>query len=345
MPALFQKTLMLLVLGAAALGQAAPPTPQSEPGAPPGVYKPGSAETDTSALARVKADPRLASFVKLIEATQQESLLRSESITVLAPTNDAIRALPKEVGETLSDATAIEKVRKFVRNHVVIGAYASDKLSDPKKTSTLRTFAGRSLAVTQKDKRTLIADARVVQADIPCANGVVHIVDHAMLIPTRDLLDVIKANPRATTFLKMLQKTGLDAKLQEQQPFTMIVPTDEAWGRLSPDFMKDLMDPAKLDELIKVIHRHMFPGTVRTANMRNFKELPSKAGDKAQLSVENGVVVFNRTAHVVEGDLEASNGMVHLVDDILRWVPTGENAPKTIPPPPPGFDGKPGEKK
>lgn len=321
--------LMLAALGVAVSAQTSPPAP--------GTYNPDvpvTREADTSALARIKSDPRLSTFASWVVASGQESLLRTEKLTVFAPTNDACSKLPASLLEELLEPHGKAKATRLVRNHVGMTILNSDELAAAKDT---RNFANRRITISRQGNRLMVGEAKVTQADITASNGVIHVIDRVLEIPAADALEAIMAQGNCTMFARMVQLTGLDARLKSESPITVVAPTDEAWARLDKSFVDGLLDPDKRDELEKVVRRHLFPGTIPTRFWSAGGQFPSLAGDRAQAAFQDGRLVFNRTAFLVKGDIEAANGTLHLVSDVLRWVPTGENAPKELPPPPPEF--------
>lgn len=302
------------------------------PGAPPGggtfdPSRPVTSTPDTTVYIRIEADPRLSSFLDLVKATQQESLLRSETLTVLAPTNDAIKALGEaELTRLKSPANAAE-LKKFVRGHVLLQSVPLNKLTN---SGRLRSFGGRRLLPVMEGNRVTIDGAKVVQADIAASNGVVHIIDAVIRWPSGTLLATIEKDPSLSRFSEMLKLAGKDTVLNGTQNFTVLAPTNEALSRINPNAIKDLMEPDRRTELDKFVSRHIFAGMIFSESLGTIassgKGIPSMAGDPLHSEIKDGKPLFNKTARLLKTDTESSNGVVHTIDDVLRFIPWGDNA-------------------
>lgn len=129
---------------------------------------PAMAETVAEILVR---NPDLSTFVSAIEAAGlTEQIETAESITVFAPTNEAFKALPPGVFDTLQSDKA--KLKDVVLYHFVEGEVPSEKL----KGSALSIAA-----LNGKPLKDVIGDAAVVEADKRASNGVVHVIDTVLL--------------------------------------------------------------------------------------------------------------------------------------------------------------------
>lgn len=346
MPMNIQQTaraVLCVILGAgisvnASARQPAPPAPQPPapqppvPAVPGGTFDPArpvTAEVDTSTLARISIDPRLTDFTSLVMATQQESLLRSEAVTLLVPTNDALAALGPGAVERLLKPENIDEVRQLVRSHVLLQVLPANKLTT---SGRLRTFGGRRILPTLADGRISIGNARLIQFDITASNGVVHIIDGVITGPTRSLLESVEADPSLSRFAQMLKLTGVDVSLAGKQNLTVLAPSDAAFARLNPKVVSDLMDPNNRTELSKLVARHVFAGSIYSESLGTIaagqRGIPSLAGDPLHSEMKDGNPLFNKTARLTKTDTEASNGVLHTIDDVLRFIPWGEQAPK-----------------
>jgi uncharacterized surface protein with fasciclin (FAS1) repeats len=119
----------------------------------------------------------------------------------------------------------------------------------------------------------------------------------------RDLFDTLEADGRFTVFLNAVQTAGLEATLRTQGPFTLFVPTDDAFDQLPQNTLSDLLaDPQALGTLLLY---HTLLG-----------EFDAQGGT-IDVFVENGTVILNGTAEIVESDITAFNGIIHAVDTVL----------------------------
>lgn len=119
-------------------------------------------------------------LVKAVQAADLVATLKSPGpFTVFAPTDEAFAALPKEKLEALlKDKAALTAVLTY---HVVPGKVPA---ADVVKVSSVKTVQGQPLSISTKGNEVHVNGAKVVKADIPCTNGVIHVIDSVVLPPT-----------------------------------------------------------------------------------------------------------------------------------------------------------------
>ena len=123
----------------------------------------------------------------------------------------------------------------------------------------------------------------------------------------------IAANPQLTTANRLIQEAGLTETLQGAGPFTVFVPTDDAFKAV-PAAMVDALGKDKA-RLKAVLSYHVVPGALTAADVKNG---PIKTAQGGQLSLyRSGTFVTADEAVVTTADVRASNGVVHLVDKVL----------------------------
>jgi uncharacterized surface protein with fasciclin (FAS1) repeats len=120
-----------------------------------------------------------------------------------------------------------------------------------------------------------------------------------------------------TTLIAAIDRAGLESTLAGEGPFTVFAPSDEAFAQL-PDGTVDslLAEPAKLAQ---VLTYHVVPGRVTAADVVGLTTAPTVNGEELPVSVDGGIHVDG--ARVNSADIEASNGIIHVVDRVL--LPAG----------------------
>ena len=123
----------------------------------------------------------------------------------------------------------------------------------------------------------------------------------------------IAANPQLTTANRLIQEAGLTETLQGAGPFTVFVPTDEAFKAVPTAMVETLgKDKARLKA---VLNYHVVPGTLTSGEVKNG---PIKTAQGGALSLyRSGTFVTADEAVVTTADLRATNGVVHIVDKVL----------------------------
>lgn len=116
-----------------------------------------------------------------------------------------------------------------------------------------------------------------------------------------------------TTLLAAVDAAGLGETLAAGGPFTVFAPSDGAFAKLPEGTVESLLaDPEKLTA---VLTYHVVPGRVTAADAAGLSSTPTVQGSELSISVDGGVHVGD--ASVVSADIEASNGLIHVIDRVL----------------------------
>lgn len=118
------------------------------------------------------------------------------------------------------------------------------------------------------------------------------------------------------TLVAAVQAAGLVETLQGTGPFTVFAPTDEAFAKLPEGTVASLLLPENKDQLVAILTYHVVSGTVTSDQVVNLNKASTVQGADIAIAVENGKVKIN-DATVVLADVEASNGVVHVIDTVL----------------------------
>ena len=232
--------------------------------------------------------------------------------TVFAPTDAAFDALPEgTVDALLMDPSGA--LTDILLYHVVGASALSTDLSDGQTIVTLSD--GKSVTVSITTDGVFIEDAQVIIADLEADNGVVHVID-AVLIPTNTVADIVIDSPDHNTLEAALGAAGLVDVLSGDGPFTVFAPTDAAFDAL-PEGTVDalLMDP--MGALTDILLNHVVGATALSTDLSDGQTIVTlNNGKTVTVSITpDGVFIDN--AQVMVADLEADNGVVHVIDAIL----------------------------
>ncbi|MDB5465578.1 MAG: hypothetical protein JWQ46_340 [Phenylobacterium sp.] len=146
-----------------------------------------------------------------------------------------------------------------------------------------------------------------------------------LVMPHGDIIETAKASGQFTIFLKAVDATNLTAVLKSNPNLTVFVPTDAAFAALPPGQLDRLM--ADKPALQKLMTHHIINARVDSTKIKGAKgPVPSVAGDQVQLD-GSGAVLKADNADIVQPDVMASNGVLHVVDRVLTpGVPAAATA-------------------
>ena len=130
---------------------------------------------------------------------------------------------------------------------------------------------------------------------------------------SKDIVDTAVAAGSFKTLATALQAAGLVETLKGKGPFTVFAPTDEAFAKIpKADLDALIADKAKLT---KVLTYHVVAGKVMASDVVKLKDAKTVEGQLVKIDTSHGVMINN--AKVVKADVEASNGVIHVIDTVI----------------------------
>ena len=129
----------------------------------------------------------------------------------------------------------------------------------------------------------------------------------------KDIVDTAMAAGTFNTLATALTEAGLVETLKGDGPFTVFAPTDEAFGKLPEDQLKAILADKEL--LTSILTYHVVAGKVMAEDVADLKSATTVQGQDVMVDTSNGVMID--TATVTAADIEASNGVIHVIDTVL----------------------------
>ena len=257
-----------------------------------------------------------------------ETLRGSGPFTIFAPTDAAFAALPAGlVDALLADTDALTAVLLY---HVVGRDVRSGEVVS---TTGAATLEGQSVAFSVRSGAAYADDARVVTADITTSNGTIHAID-SVLVPSSvnvaklladDIVDTAVADGRFTTLVTAVQAAGLEATLRGDGPFTVFAPTDAAFAALPAGTVASLL--RDIPSLSNILLYHVVGAEVYAADVVGLTSATTVQGQPVAITVSGGNVFVNN-AQVIITDVQASNGVIHVIDTVI--LPPADNIAATL---------------
>ena len=253
-----------------------------------------------------------------------DALSAEGPFTVFAPTDAAITALVEALEITAEDLLALPNLGEILQYHVVAGAAMSGDLTDGQEIETL---LGENVTVTiDMDMNVFINNAQVTVADIEAGNGVVHVIDAVLLPPapvTNTVVDVIVNSEDHTLLEAAVIAADLVDALSAEGPFTVFAPTDAAITALIEALEITAEDLLALPNLGEILQYHVVAGAAMSGDLTDGQEIETLLGSNVTVTI-NAEGVFINDAQVTVADIEADNGVVHVIDAVLL-PPTPDN--------------------
>jgi len=295
-------------------------------------------ETNIIEIARATAE--LSILVSALERVNLVSTLEESTLyTVLAPTNSAFSNFLGQAGLSSIDDVPTETLRRILLNHVIASRVNADVFATLQK-NYVQTFAEGpsadsrlSLYFDATDGIVFNGTATVTSEDILASNGIIHIVDQVIALPTISTFIATDENfeDLDTAIDIVVPLTDLPDMLSENSagPFTIFAPVNQAFDALL-DTNDDWNFISDIDEtfLTSVLAHHVAEGNFRNIDFQSNNSIPSLQGDSILIGQNAGVIQLTDGSgasdiFVVIIDIQASNGVMHIVDKVM--LPDIEN--------------------
>ena len=131
-----------------------------------------------------------------------------------------------------------------------------------------------------------------------------------------DIVDIAVAAGTFETLVAAVTAAELVDVLKSDGPFTVFAPTDEAFAALPEGTVADLLKPENKDQLIAVLTYHVVPGRVTSGDVVKLTEAATVQGSTIDIKVKEDKVYIDN-AQLVAVDIEASNGIIHVIDAVI----------------------------
>ncbi len=156
--------------------------------------------------------------------------------------------------------------------------------------------------------------AEVVETEAPPAPTVAAPEPTAEPMMEKDIVDIAVEDGRFTTLVAAVQAAGLVDALKAEGPLTVFAPTDDAFAALPAGTVEALL--ADIPALTDILLYHVVEGKVMAADVVGLSEAMTLQGQYVDITVD-GEKVFIDNAQVIITDIEASNGVIHVIDAVL----------------------------
>jgi transforming growth factor-beta-induced protein len=238
--------------------------------------------------------------------------------TVFAPSDEAFAKLPEK---TLSDLLKPEnkgRLASVLKYHVVSGCVPADRAL---KLTSAKTLNGQQIDLAVKNGGLVVDGAKVVKSDIECSNGIIHVIDHVILPSDRNIVETAKDAGMFATLITALKAADLATVLQGDGPFTVFAPTDEAFAKLPNGTLDSLLKPENRDQLVAFLKLHVVSGRSFASDALAADRITTLQKGVVRVRMVGGKPRVNDAA-IIKTDLDASNGVIHVIDAVL--LPSSE---------------------
>lgn len=139
---------------------------------------------------------------------------------------------------------------------------------------------------------------------------------NATLNPEADIVDLAVQTEFLSTLVAAVKAGDLVGVLKGDGPFTVFAPTNDAFAKLPAGTVENLLKPENKAQLVAVLTYHVVPGKVYSKDLKNGMKAKTAQGSDVTITLKDGKAMVNN-ATVTVADIEASNGVVHVIDTVI----------------------------
>tara|TARA_R110000850_G_scaffold241496_1_gene366114 strand:+ start:35171 stop:37009 length:1839 start_codon:yes stop_codon:yes gene_type:complete len=270
--------------------------------------------------------PDLSTLAEALQITGLDSVLndRDEEFTVFAPTNAAFSTF---LGGASINDVPVDLLTQVILNHALTGTVLSTDLTTS-YTTTLATFGNTddnlSLYVNVDSGVTLNGISDVTAPDIPAANGVVHVVDAVIDLPT--VVTFATADPTFSNLVAALTRPDQPDFVgilstpngSSPAPFTVFAPTNDAFADLLVELGAASLDDIDTATLTATLNLHVIAEANVRAEDLVTGPVTTLGGD---ITIDAGAATITddngRVSNIIVVNVQAANGVVHAIDKVI----------------------------
>ena len=166
----------------------------------------------------------------------------------------------------------------------------------------------RALAVAAMLSVSAVSGAAFAQ-DNPMVGG-------AAMYADKNIVENAVNSADHTTLVDAVQAAGLVETLSGEGPFTVLAPVNAAFDALPEGTVENLLKPENKDQLVAVLTYHVVPGRHPASKVAGMRDTATVNGADLDIATTGNLVTV-QGARVVTADVNASNGVIHVIDKVL----------------------------
>lgn len=242
--------------------------------------------------------------------------------TIFAPTNKAFAQLLTDKNLTKEQLLGNKELLKQVLTHHVVAGGAVKKADVP-VGKPLQSLEGDAITVVNQDDMLKVKDgmgglAGITATDLMATNGVVHVIDKVLMPAEKNLVEVAQGNADFSILVEAVTSAGLADTLASTDKLTVFAPTNDAFNALFTELNLTKEEVFAQKELLtQVLKYHVvsdlvYSSEVAEGDMITLQGITFNINADTKLTDER-----SRVASLVATDVQASNGVIHVIDKVL----------------------------
>ena len=275
----------------------------------------------------------LSTLVSALQVTGLDATLSSPgAFTVLAPTNDAFDAFLTSINAASLDDIPVDVLTNVLLNHVFFGEVQSSSLTNGyASTQAVSGASGTNMSIyiNTDNGVTFNGVSSVTTADVVASNGIVHIVDGVIGLPT--VVTFALADPNFDILVQALTRDDLtmdfvgllNSSSSPPTPLTVFAPINSAFVNLLDELGLGGLNEIDEPTLSAVLSYHVLVGANQiSSNLSDGMEFTTSSGENLTYNIGDngqGNLTDNneRLSNIIAANVQADNGIIHAIDTVV----------------------------
>ena len=286
---------------------------------------------ETNTIVDVAVKNNLTSLVAAVTIADLGATLSSNgSFTVLAPTNQAFETFLQSKGFASVNDVPVDVLRNILLNHVITGNLRSTDLSTGyAKTNATSAASGTEMSIYINTSNGVVfnGDSTVDIANVEADNGIVHVVNKVIDLPT--IVTFATADPNFSILVQALTRendftyvnTLSTPNGTSPAPFTVFAPTNDAFVDLLGELQVNGLGDISKATLSSTLNTHVVAGAnVLESNLSDNLPVNTLGGQLTVNITSNGATLIdsqNRVSTIIATDVQADNGVIHAINKVV----------------------------
>lgn len=134
------------------------------------------------------------------------------------------------------------------------------------------------------------------------------------------VVQLAESDERFSIFLSFLEASRLDTSMEYTEGYTIFMPTNEAFGDMEIEKLNKLIEPDNQVKLINFVKNYILPNKVNKFDFEDSQVIDFEGDESVKVSASNNNVYIGG-AEIIQGDIEAEDGIIHVVDQLITPTP------------------------
>jgi len=279
----------------------------------------------------VLQDAHMTTLEELFDiAGMNEAMDSMSNMTIFAPSEKALAALPRELLDELKEDPA--RLREFLMYHVTSPKTCHCDMENnklvktgvPNKSLRINTYGGLIPFVNKEPSTYTVQCAKITHMDDEVCGGMIHSIDKVLMPPIGNLIDLLQMDPKHSIFMELIKFAELETELNNHahSALTILAPTDGAFDNMNEDTKEKIFGDKEL--AAKVVKHHILREMLCCSGItRNFlvfdqsTKITLLEDDVLNVRRSSGGYLYADRAELTTCDMVADNGVVHSIDRVL----------------------------